>query len=149
MGVFAADLVPFIATVLGELGTESAMVVNGYGGLDELTVTGPNQVAHYTNGHIDRYELDPTDYGFPAASIKDLQGGERETNAAILRGVLDGTITDAKRDVVLLNAGAALVAAGAAAEIAEGIEQARTTIDSGAAAGKLNALVAYSKELAL
>ena len=148
MGVFAADLVPFIATVLGELGTESAMVVSGYGGLDELTVTGPNQVAHCADGRIDRYELDPTDYGFPAASIKDLQGGDRETNASIMRGVLDGTITDAKRDIVLLNAGAALLAAGIADDIEDGIARARHSIDSGAALGKLNALVTYSKELA-
>ncbi|MGF1506656.1 MAG: anthranilate phosphoribosyltransferase [Anaerolineae bacterium] len=147
MGVFASDLVPFIANVLGDLGTESAIVVNGYGGVDELTTTGPNQVSHFSDGRVDTYELDPTDYGFTGASIKELIGGDRPTNAAILRGVLDGSITDDKRDVVLLNTGAALLAAGAVENMVEGIERARDTIDSGAALDKLDALIAYSREL--
>lgn len=147
MGVFAADLTELLAGVLGLLGTESAMVVSGYGGLDELTTTGPNTISHYRDGKIETYELDPRDYGFHPASITELLGGDVETNAAILRGVLGGEIRDARRDVVLLNAGAALVVAGKAANLAEGIRQSSEIIDNGVALSKLERLISYSHEV--
>jgi len=149
MGVFAADLAPTIAGVLGELGAVSAMVVNGYGGLDELTTTGPNTVAHYVDGKTETYELNPLDYGFAGANIADLLGGEPEENAHILRGVLDGMVNGPKGDVVVLNAGAALLVAGKTADLESGIELARTTIDEGAATSKLNEFIEYTQQFAL
>jgi anthranilate phosphoribosyltransferase len=148
MGVFAADLTDMLAHVLGELGALSAFVVNGYGGLDELTTTGPNRVSHYQNGRVMTYDLDPREFGFPGANIADLLGGDAPTNAAILRGVLDGSVNSAKRDVVVLNAAAALLAAGAVADIPTGIARAREVIESGAALAKLDALIAYTNEQA-
>ncbi len=149
MGVFAADLTDLMAHVLKALGAKSAMIVNGYGGLDELTTTGPNTVSHLReDGQVESYELMPQDLGFRGASIADLKGDDAPVNAGILRGVLDGSIQDAKRDVVLLNAGAALVAAGKAADIPAGIELARESIDSGAALGKLDHLISFSRSFA-
>jgi anthranilate phosphoribosyltransferase len=149
MGVFAGDLTELLGSVLGELGAESAMVVSGYGGLDELTTTGPNHISHFQNGRVETYELDPRDFGFHPASIAELLGGDSETNAGILRGVLSGEIRDARRDVVLLNAGAALVVAGKAADIAEGIALAGATIDNGVALTKLESFIRYTQEVGI
>lgn len=148
MGVFAADLTDLLAHVLGELGSKNAIVVSGYGNLDELTTTGPNRFSHFDGRIVRTYEFDPTGYGFKGAHISELLGGDPPTNAAILRGILTGEVDSSKRDVVLLNAGAALIAAGKAADLAEGIELARQTIDSGAALQKLEALVEYSRRVA-
>ncbi|MBZ0292799.1 MAG: anthranilate phosphoribosyltransferase [Anaerolineae bacterium] len=147
MGVFVPDLTDMLAHVLGALGTKSAIIVNGYGGLDELTTTGPNTVSHYRDGNVYSYELKPEDYGFEGAHISDLLGGDAPTNASILRGILAGTVDGAKRDVVLLNAGAALLAADKVADLQEGIELARHTIESGAALAKLDELIAFSNSL--
>ncbi len=148
MGVFAADLTDFIAHVLGALGSKSAMVVCGYGNLDELTTTGPNTISHYQNGTVHSYELNPMDCGLEPAHISDLLGGDAPTNAAILRGILSGTLNSHKKDVVLLNAGAALVAGGLVDSISDGMEQSREIIDSGAALAKLEELIRYSQDLA-
>jgi anthranilate phosphoribosyltransferase len=148
MGVFTGDLTDMLAHVLGSLGAKSAMVVNGYGGLDELTTTGPNRVSHFHNGQVETYELNPQDYGFEGAHISDLLGDDAPTNAAILRGILDGTVDSAKRDVVMLNAGAALLAGGMVADLREGIALAAEVIGSGAALAKLDELVEYSRSLA-
>ncbi len=149
MGVFASDLTDLLAHVLQELGAKSAMVVNGYGGLDELTVTGPNRISHLReDGKIEHLDIDPTELGFHMASLNDLKGDDAATNAAILRGVLDGGERGAKRDVVLLNAGAAIMAAGKVQSIADGIELARDSIDRGRALEKLDNLIAFSQSLA-
>ena len=144
MGVFTPDLTDTLAHVLG---AQSAMVVSGYGGLDELTTTGPNHVSHYADGRITTYELDPEEYGFEGAHISDLLGGDARENARILRGVLDGSVDGAKRDVVVLNAGAALLAAGKADDLRGGIALAREVIDSGVALARLDALIEYSQGL--
>lgn len=148
MGVFTGDLTDMLAHVLGELGSTSALIVSGYGNLDELTTTGPNHVSHFQNGQVTSYELDPETLGFPGAHISDLLGGDAPENAAILRGILDGSVNSAKRDVVLLNSGAALLAAGVVADLPAGVELARETITSGAALAKLDALIACSQRLA-
>lgn len=148
MGVFTSDLTDMLAHVLGALGAKSAVVVSGYGGLDELTTTGPNRVSRYENGAVSTYDLNPEDYGFAGAHISDLLGGDAPTNAAILRGVLDGTVDGPKRDVVVLNAGAALLAGGKVDSMKEGIALARETLESGAALAKLDALIEYSNSLA-
>jgi anthranilate phosphoribosyltransferase len=147
MGVFAPDLTELLAHVLGDLGAVSAIVVSGYGGLDELTTTGPNRVSHFKDGNVKSYELDPLKLGFEGASISELLGGDAPTNAAILRGVLSGEIRDARRDIVLLNAAAALLAADKVGDMFEGIKLAAETIDNGAALAKLEALVAFSQGL--
>jgi anthranilate phosphoribosyltransferase len=146
MGVFAADMTDMLAHVLGQLGAVSAMVVSGYGGLDELTTTGPNRISHYHNQNIHSFDLDPAEYGFRGANISELLGGEAQDNAEILRGVLSGSIRDAKRDVVVLNAAAALVAGGKAHSLRNAIPLANDVIDSGAALRKLDELIAYSQK---
>lgn len=149
MGVFAADLTDLLAHVLKALGSKSAMVVNGYGGLDELTVTGPNRVSFLKeDGKVESYELDPIALGFEGASIAELKGDDAATNAKILRGILSGEIQGAKRDVVLLNAGAAFMAAGKVDNIQDGIALAKEIIDSGKALAKLESLIEYSQSLA-
>ncbi len=149
MGVFAAELTDLLAYVLRALGAKSAMVVNGYGGLDELTVTGPNRISYLQeDGTVEHRDVDPTELGFHPASIRDLKGDDAATNAAILRGVLDGSERGAKRDVVVLNAGAAMVAAGKARTIRDGIRIAKDSLNSGNAAAKLDQLIAFSQSLA-
>jgi anthranilate phosphoribosyltransferase len=147
MGVFAADLTDLLAHVLGDLGARSAIVVGGYGGLDELTTTGPNTVSHYKDGIVNTYTLDPVEYGFKGANIHDLLGGDAPTNATILRGILSGDTNDVKRDVVLLNSAAALLAAGKVDDIYEGVKLAQEVIESGAALAKLDALVKFTQEI--
>jgi anthranilate phosphoribosyltransferase len=147
MGVFTPDLTEFLAHVLGALGSKAAMVVCGYGNLDELTTTGPNQISYYQNGTVRTYELNSLDYRLEVAHLSDLVGGDAPTNAAILRGILKGEVNGAKRDVVLLNAAAALIAGGKADEFVDGIRLARHVLDSGAALAKLDALIKYSREL--
>ena len=149
MGVFAPELTDLLAQVLRALGSKSAMVVNGYGGLDELTTTGPNRISYLQeDGKIAHIDVDPTELGFHTAHIADLKGDDAPTNAAILRSVLSGEDSSAKRDVVLLNAGAAIMAAGRTDSIADGLEVAREAIDSGKAIGKLDQLIALSQSLA-
>lgn len=147
MGVFAADLTELLANVLGDLGARSALVVNGYGGLDELTTTGPNTVSYYNDGMVTSFTLDPLEYGFEGANIHDLLGDDAPTNAGILRGILSGELTGPKRDVVILNAGGALMAAGKVDSIEDGIKLANETVDSGAAVAKLDALIDFSQKV--
>jgi anthranilate phosphoribosyltransferase len=149
MGVFAADLTDLLAHVLKNLGSKSAMVVNGYGGLDELTTTGPNRISHLKeDGSIETYELDPLKLGFEGTSIGNLMGGSPEDNAEILRGILSGKLRGSKRDIVILNSGAALWAAGKARNIEQGIKLAEESLESGAALKKLDGLVEMSKSFA-
>jgi anthranilate phosphoribosyltransferase len=146
MGVFAADLTDLLAHVLTELGSVSALVVSGYGNVDELMTTGPNKVSHARSGSVRSWEFAPEDLGFRGAHISELLGGDAPTNAAILRGVLSGEMQDAKRDVVLLNAGAALMAAGLVENIPDGARMAAEVIDSGAALAKLDTLISRSQQ---
>ena len=149
IGVFAAEMTDLLAQVLKLLGTKSAMVVNGYGGLDELTVTGPNRISYLQeDGKITHLDIDPTELGFHTARITDLKGDDAPTNAAILRAVLDGSDRGPKRDIVLLNAGAAIMAAGRANSIADGIVLARDSLNSGRALQKLDNLIEMSQSFA-
>lgn len=148
MGVFAADITDMLAHVLGKLGAQSAIVVSGYGGLDELTTTGPNRVSQFKGGAVRTFDIDPREFGFRGAAISELLGDDPPTNAAILRGILSGEIRDARRDVVLLNSGAALMAAESVDNLADGIKRAGEVIDSGAAVAKLDELIRYSRQFA-
>jgi anthranilate phosphoribosyltransferase len=149
LGVFAADLTDYLAHVLGALGTKTALVVSGYGGLDELSTLGPNRVAYLKEtGQVETIEINPMDYGFVGANIQDLKGDDPVTNANILRSILENKEQGAKRDIVLLNAGAAIWAAGSVDNLHDGIEIAKQSIDSGSALKKLDALIALSQSLA-
>jgi len=147
MGVFAPDLTDFLAHVLGALGAHKAIVVSGYGGVDELTTTGPNRVSIYENGEARSLELNALDFDLKPAHVSELLGGDPPENARILRGVLSGEVDGAKHDVVTLNAGAALVAGGLCDDFRDGIALAREVIDSGAALAKLDALIELSQEM--
>lgn len=143
VGVHARDLVAPLAEALRELGAERALVVHGSDGLDELTTTGPSWGALLEGGTLRSFEIDPADLGLPRAAPEELAGGEAEQNAAILRAVLGGEVGP-RRDIVLLNAAAALWVAGAAEALDEGLLMARRSIDSGSAAERLEALVRAS-----
>jgi len=144
IGVFAADLVWRLAEALRELGTHHALVVHGSDGLDEITLYGETRAAHVRDGQIERSTIDPASLGFAEPAPGALRGGDAAENAEILRAVLSGE-PGPRRDVVLLNAAAALWVAGAAGDLAGGVELARTSIDSGAASEKLARLVEASK----
>jgi len=148
MGVYAPELTEPLANVLCMLGGEAAFVVHGHGGLDELTTTGPNRVSELRSGQVRTYTLDPQELGFKPCNPDDLLGGDPQQNAAITRGILDGTVDSAKRDVVLLNAAAGIVAGGLADDLLIGIELAAKSIDSGVALAKLHALVEHSQQYA-
>jgi anthranilate phosphoribosyltransferase len=139
VGVFSPDLTETMAEVLGKMGRRAAYVVHGYyetgAGLDELTTTGVSRISHLKNGAVTTYEFDPAELGFARATLADMQGGDAARNAAIARDILDGTITGPKRDVVLLNAAAAL--STETGDLAAGLAAARESIDSGAARGAL------------
>jgi anthranilate phosphoribosyltransferase len=121
--------------------------VHGADGLDEISTTGDSSVAEVREGMVRASVVRPEDFGVPRATIGDLRGGDREENAAIIRRILDGE-PGARRDMVLVNAGAALVAGGRARDFKEGAQLAGHSIDTGAARGKLEALVSLSRELA-
>jgi len=139
MGVYDPRLLEPLAEVLGRLGARRAWTVHGQG-LDELTTTGPTEVAEWKDGAVRRFTVSPADAGLPTATIDDLRGGEAEENAAALRALLDGA-PGAYRDVVLLNAAAALIVANRAADLSEGAILAASVIDDGRAAQALARLV--------
>jgi anthranilate phosphoribosyltransferase len=145
IGVFDPALTEPLARVLGELGGEAAVVVHGYGGLDELTTGGPNRVSHLRNGEVDTYEMDAAQYGLRPATLDDLRGGDPAENAAITRAILSGEDDSPRRDVVLLNAAAAL--ATHSGDFSQALGAAQEALDSGAALGKLEALTALSQSL--
>jgi anthranilate phosphoribosyltransferase len=142
IGVYDADLTEVMARVLKELGTVRAFIVHGQDGLDEISNTGESRISELRDSQIQTYTLHPADFGMPLASMKDLQGGSAADNAEIIRRILDGE-RGPKRDVVLLNAGAAIAAGGKAAAIKDGIGLAEESIDRGAAREKLVRLVAF------
>jgi anthranilate phosphoribosyltransferase len=147
IGVYAAQLTEPLARVLAELGTIRAFVVHGADNLDEISNTGESRVSEVREGHVRTFALRPEDFGMARASIADLQGGDREQNAQIIRAILDGE-PGPRRDIVLMNAAAALVAGARARDLKEGVALAAQAIDSGAARGKLEWLVSFSQSLA-
>ena len=139
MGVYDPRLLQPLAEVLGRLGATRAWTVHGQG-LDELTTTGETEVAEWKDGAVHRFTVTPEDASLPRADLAALRGGDAEENALALRALLDGA-TGAYRDIVLLNAAAALVVADRAADLAEGAAQAAAVIDDGRAARALADLV--------
>ncbi len=144
VGVFAPQWLVPLAEVLKELGSEAAWVVYG-DGLDEMTTAGTTQIAALEKGQIRTFEITPEEVGLRRCDPAELKGGEAAVNAKALLGVLEGD-KNAYRDIVLLNSGAALVIAGKAKDLKEGIELAAQSIDSGAALGVLQKVIAVSND---
>ncbi len=147
VGVYDPHLTDVMASVLQTLGGKAAFVVHGAGGLDELNTLGVNKVSEFNGTGMRHYELDPLELGLPRATTADLRGGTPEENANILRGILKGE-RGPRRDTVLLNTSAALVAAGAAKDLRDGIRLAVDTIDAGKAMAKLDGLIEYTRQVA-
>ena len=144
LGVYDPELTETMTQVLSLLGTHCALVVHGADGLDELSTTGINRVTQLRNGKIATYYLDPCQLGLPSAELAQLRGGLPEENARIVRALLQGE-KGARRDIVLLNAAAGLLAAEKAADFQEGLNLAAESIDSGRALNKLEQLIHLSQ----
>ncbi len=147
IGVYSDALTEPLARALAELGTLRAFVVHGDDGLDEISNTGPSHISEVHEGVVRSSTVRPEDFGLPRASLHDLRGGDREENAAIVRQVLAAE-AGPRRDIVLMNAAAALVVGGKAHDFKEGVTLAAQSIDSGAAAAKLAGLITLSQRLA-
>jgi anthranilate phosphoribosyltransferase len=143
VGVYSVELVEKLAEALSMLGLHRALVVHGLDGLDEITITGPTRIAEVREGSVRTYEVTPEEFGIKRAAIEDLWGSDAAANAAIIQEILGGK-KSARRDVVLLNAAAALVAAGRADRLGDALPLAAQSIDSGAAPEKLDTLVRFT-----
>jgi anthranilate phosphoribosyltransferase len=146
LGVFAGKLTETLATVLGNLGAEDAMVVHGEDGLDEITVTDGTRVSRFTRGRVENLIFSPEDFGVSRGRREELMGGDSTENAAITLRILNGE-KGTKRDIVLLNAAAALMVAGRAGDATTAVSLAQETIDSGSAAKKLEEIKKVSNSL--
>lgn len=146
IGVYSSDLTETIANVLGNLGCHHAFVVHGEDGLDEITITGKTRISELEGGKVESYFIDPTDFGLKPGKIEDLVGGDAKENAEITTKILKGE-TGPKRDIVLLNASAAIVASGKAKDLRKGIAIAEKSIDSGMAFRKLEEIKEATLEL--
>ena len=143
LGVYHRDLTERIASVLGKLGSHRAMVVHGHNGMDEISTTGDTHVCEWTGAGLHTYTLHPATFGIAVSSLADLRGAGAHDNAQIILDILSGG-QGARRDMVLMNAGAAIYTAGVADSMEEGIHRAGESIDSGAAATRLRALVNFT-----
>ena len=143
VGVYSVDLVEKLAEALSMLGLHRALVVHGLDGLDEITITGATRVAEVREGNVRTYEVTPEEFGMKRAPIETISGGDAAANAAIIREILAGKDSP-RRDVVLLNAAAALVAAGKADHLRDALPMAVKSIESGSAAMKLEALARFT-----
>ena len=140
LGVYDEKLVEMLAKVLAKLGCRRGFVVHGQDGMDEITLTGPTRIAEINAGQVSLSTIEPEDFGLRRCLLSDLQGGDAEENAAIVREVLGGN-EGPKRDIVLLNSAYALVASGIVESVESGLQKARNTIDAGLAKAKLEGLV--------
>jgi anthranilate phosphoribosyltransferase len=146
IGVYDPALTEILARVLGELGSEAAYVVHGADGLDELSTTGVNRVSRLQNGVVTTFELDPTDLGFAQANLDDLTGGTPEENAQMTLAILSGADRGPRRDIVLLNAAAAVSLERD--DMREALQKVETAVDSGAALAMLEAWLAKTRSFA-
>lgn len=141
VGVYSPDLVETLARVMAGLGVERGMVVSGADNMDEITLTGETTIAEIKDGKVEVYTITPEQFSMNRCSLNDLKGGDGNVNAQITKDILSGKETGAKRDIVLLNAGAALYTGGLAENIGEGIKLATDAIDSGKALKTLENMV--------
>ena len=145
VGVYSVDLVEKLAAALGMLGVQRALVVHGSDGLDEITITGPTRVAELRAGQVRSFEVTPEEFGMKRAALADIAGGDATQNALLIQQVLSGRKSP-RRDVVVLNAAAALVAAGRADHLRDGVPLAINSIDSSAALRSLQGLVHFTNQ---
>jgi len=145
MGVYAPELTEKLARVLNRLGTREAFVVCGEGSLDEISICGPTRISHLRDNRIRTFELTPEEVGFQRAPLDSIQGGDAAANALIIQSILGGK-PGPRREIVLLNAAAAFMAAGLDASFREGVQRAGESIDSGMARNKLEQLISFSQE---
>jgi anthranilate phosphoribosyltransferase len=144
VGVYAPELVRTIAEVLAQLGATRAFVVHGAGGIDELSPAGPNFICEVVDGSVRARNIDPLELGIPRCDSAELRGGSPEQNAAAIRAVFAGE-NGGQRSAILLNAAGAIAAGGHAEDLREGLELARRAVDSGAAAARLDELIAFTR----
>ena len=143
LGVFSEDLVKTLAHVLQQLGSRHVLIVHGSDGLDEITISGATHIGELKNGQVAGYTIRPEDFGLKTAAIETIRVADSEQAKVMLLSVLDNAV-GAARDIVLLNAGAAIYVAGITESLAQGIEKARQAIESGAARDKLQQLIAFT-----
>lgn len=148
LGLYDRSSTTTIAEVLGELGLKRAMVVSSHDGLDEISISASTQISELKDGVVTTYDLQPEDLGLSRYSIAEVQGGEPEVNAALIKAIFLGDQHGAYRDIVLANAGACIYLGGLAASHKEGVELAAEVIDSGKAHQKLNQLIQMTGEFA-
>jgi len=149
LGVFSAEVLDVVAATLAALGTEHAFVVHGAGKLDEISLAGPTIVAELRGDHVKKYEVTPESFGKVTVPLAAIRGGSVDENVAVIDKMFNGIIDDdqdrARRDIVVVNASAALVAAGVALDFREGVEKAERAINAGLAAEKLDALIQFGR----
>ncbi len=146
IGVFAPELTETFAEVLKKLGSRRVLVVHGHDGMDEITLTTTTRCSELKDGKVKTYDIDPLNYFEDTCSNDELEGGSPADNAVITRAILKGGLHGPKRDIVLINAAASLLAANHVNDLAEGLRKAAEAIDSGAAFDKLERLIAFSKQ---
>ena len=146
IGAFSVRAAEIMAQALARLGIDRAFVVHGSDGLDEITTTGPTTVFQVEEGGVQKGRWQPSDFGLPEAAIEDMQGGDSETNASIIRGILEGE-AGPKRDLVIANAAAALFVARKAIDLKSAVAMAAESIDSGGARRKLERLIEFTARL--
>lgn len=144
VGVYDKNLTETIANAMMNMGDERALVVSGNDNMDEITLTGATTISEIKDNTVNTYTVTPEQFGFETVELKELQGGDGKVNAQITKDILSGKEKGAKRNIVLLNAGATLYAGGMCSSIEEGIKLAEKTIDSGKAASIIDALVEAS-----
>ena len=144
VGVYDKNLTETIANAMMNMGVERALVVSGNDNMDEITLTGATTISEIKDNTVNTYTVTPEQFGFETVELKELQGGDGKVNAQITKDILSGKEKGAKRNIVLLNAGATLYAGGMCSSIEEGIKLAQKTIDSGKAASIIDALVEAS-----
>jgi anthranilate phosphoribosyltransferase len=150
LGVFSSEVVDVVAETLAELGTKHAFVVHGAGKLDEISLAGPTEVAEVRDGKVRKFEVTPETFGKKPAPLEAIRGGSPADNATLIRsilaGVVESEVDQARKDIVVMNASAALVAAGVAKDFREGAESAERAILTEAAAEKLEALRKFGRD---
>jgi anthranilate phosphoribosyltransferase len=144
IGAPSPEAAELMAQALAALGTDRAFIVHGFDGLDEISTTEPTLVFEITGGTVSKQLWEPRDFGVPRASMSDLAGGDPDENCGISRRILHGE-RGARRDIVLVNAAAALLAAGRTSDLREAMKTAAQSIDSGEACARLERLAAYSR----
>ncbi|MFC0335498.1 anthranilate phosphoribosyltransferase [Paenibacillus sepulcri] len=148
LGLYDMARTATVAQVLGELGLKRAMVVSSFDGLDEISISAPTQISELEGGVVRTYAITPEELGLPRHELSEIVGGEADVNASIIRRIFNGEERGAYRDIVLANAGACMFMGGAADSLRTGVEAAKSIIDSGKAAAKLQQLIEMTGELA-